>query len=229
MNVWVTRDEEPDGPLSRALRATGLTPVHEPVMEQRVIDDAHKAIARLGPDDWLVLTSVYAIEVVAPEPARIPRVAVVGEASRRAAEVRGFRVELVGSGASGRSLFEALREKTTRGKVCYPRSSLANPPEPWAGVELFSPVVYETFPRTFDRSVIDRVHVGSVASPSAVEAIRAAGFSLRELPFATIGPTTSAALRRIGIEPWLEAPQRSFEALARAIADQRSESPHQRA
>ncbi len=139
MNVWVTRDEKPDGPLSRALRAAGLTPVHEPVMEQRVIDDGHEAIARLGPNDWLVLTSVYAIEVVAPEPARIPRVAVVGEASRRAAEARGFRVELVGSGAGVKSLFEVLRDRTTRGKVCYPRSSLATPPRTLGGCRIVQP------------------------------------------------------------------------------------------
>ncbi len=257
MRVWVTRDEETDGPLSTALRAAGLTVVHEPVLTRRVVDDAAETISQLGPDDWLVLTSVYAVETVAVEPARVPRVAVVSEPSRRAAEARGFRVELVSAGGDGKSLFHELRQRATRGKVCYPRSSLARPPEPWPGVELISRILYETAPRDFDRGVIRRVDVVTVTSPSAVDAIQSAtrsqdrpvgrgkgavpgegrdhirdtaeddpagvaeddfSLTLRGLPFASIGPTTSAELRRIGIEPWLEAPQRSFRSLAQAIA-----------
>ncbi len=249
MRVWVTRDEEPDGPLSTALREAGLSVVHEPVLERRVVDDAREAITKLGPDDWLVLTSVYAIEAVAPEAARVPRVAVVGEASRRAAQARGFRVELVSPRGDGGSLIQALRRQAKGGKVCYPRSALAKPPDPWPGIELLSPVLYETIARTFDRSVFDRVDVVSMTSPSAVDAIRAlphqsprSGLPLRstllsdwcgtsagsvtsagapecKLRFASIGPTTSAALRRMGVSPWAEAGERSFESLAHAIAD----------
>jgi len=131
MRVWVTRDEEPDGPLSTALCAAGLTVVHEPVLARRVVDDAAEAISRLGSDDWLVLTSVYAVEAVAVEPARVPRVAVVSDPSRRAAEARGFRVELVSAGGDGKSLFHELWQRVTCGKVCYPRSNLAKPPARW--------------------------------------------------------------------------------------------------
>ncbi|MEK7710927.1 MAG: uroporphyrinogen-III synthase [Planctomycetota bacterium] len=213
MRVWVTRDEPDDGPLSTALRAVELTVVNEPVLERRVVNDAAQVLAQLGPDDWLVLTSVYAIEAVATHFARTPRVAVVGEASRRAAAAKGFRVEHVSSGGDAASLFEELRRKATRGKVCYPRSSLAEPPKAWPGVELLAPVLYETCARAFDRRVIDRVDVVSVASPSAVEAI---GVVARR--YASIGPSTSAALRRIGVEPWVEASERTFEGLAGAIA-----------
>ncbi len=229
MRVWVTRDEKPDGPLSTALREAGLSVVHEPVLKRRVVNDAHEAITKLGPDDWLVLTSVYAIEAVAQEAASVPRVAVVGEASRRAAQARGFRVKLVSPRGDGGSLIQALRGQAKGGKVCYPRSSLVKPPDPWPGIELLSPVLYETIARTFDRSVVDRIDVVSVTSPSAVDAIRApsasagsfasAGAPECKLRFASIGTTTSAALRQMGIEPWIEAPDPSFKSLARAIAD----------
>ncbi len=269
MRVWVTRDEEPDGPLSTALRTAGLTAVHEPVLTRHVLNDAGDAIGQLGPDDWLVLTSVYAVEAVATDPARIPRVAVVSEVSRRAAHDRGFRVELVSADGGAKALFAELRSKVSTGKVCYPRSSLARPPEPWPGIQLISPVLYETTARVFDRTVITRVDIVSVASPSAVETIllnteprasaraderitadpstappggggqrgggvqknsnedagsmtRPISVALRELPFASIGPTTSNALRRIGIEPAIEASERSFDSLARAIAARRS-------
>jgi uroporphyrinogen-III synthase len=209
----VTRDESRDGPLSTALRAHGLQPVLEPVLERRVVADPNEIIEQLGPDDWLVLTSPYAIEAAACDAARVPRVAVVAEPSRRVAEALGLRVELVSKGGDGKSLFAELREKATSGTVCYPRSALAASPEPWPGVELRCPVLYETTTRAFDRTVIERVDVVSVASPSAVRAVGPV-----DLPFASIGATTSAALRELGLEPWVEAPTPSFESLAAVIA-----------
>jgi uroporphyrinogen-III synthase len=191
----------------------GLDAVLEPVIERHVLTDAAEEIGRLDPDDWLVLTSVYAIEHVAAGPARVPRVAVVGEITRNAAEACGFRVELVAPGESRESLWGVLRRTIKSGLICYPRSSFAPPPQAWPSVTILSPILYETAARAFDRGVIHRVDAISVASPSAVEAI-----GPLQLPFASIGPATSEALRRLGIEPWVEAPRRTFEALAEAIA-----------
>ena len=87
-----------------------------------------------------------------------------------------------------------------------------------------SPVLYETLPRLFDQDVVNRVDIVSVVSPSAVEMI-----GPRPLPFASIGPITSAALAPIGITPQVEAPRRTFESLAQAIVAYGSESRHQRA
>jgi uroporphyrinogen-III synthase len=198
--------------MASAIRAVGLDVLLEPVLERHVLSDAAEEIGRLGPEDWLVLTSVYAIEAVALEPARRPRVALVGEPSRHAAEARGLRVELVAAEGTGRSLFDELRTLAHSGRVCYPRSSLAALPEPWPDVELTSPVIYETVPRAFDHAVIEQVDVVCVASPSAVRAVGAV-----DLPFASIGPVTSAAIRELGKEPWVEAAESSFTALAQAI------------
>jgi len=38
--------------------------------------------------------------------------------------------------------------------------------------------------------------------------------------YASIGPSTTAALQRIGALPWVEASERTLEGLARAIAAQ---------
>ena len=217
MRVWVTRDEPPDGPLSTALRVAGLTPVHEPVLTRHVIDDAADVISQLSSDDWLVLTSAYAIESVAVEPARVPKVAVVGESSAKAARALGFRVELISKGKDAGSLFDELQRRVTSGKVCYPRSSLVKPRDSWTNVELVSPVLYETTPRKFDAGVLDRVDVIAVTSPSAVTALHSARLKLDAHRFASIGPTTSTALREINLEPWLEAADRSFDSLAEAI------------
>ncbi len=216
MKVWVTREEPVDGPLGRALRDAGLEAVHEPVIEKHIRHEAAGDISRLGPDDWLVLTSPYAIEAVmtiAADAARVPRVAVIAEPSRRAAEAHGLRVELVSPGGDSASLFDELRGRVSGGRVCYARSSLAEAPQGWSGVTLQCPVLYETAPRPFDSGVIGRIDVIAVTSPSAVRAIGPV-----DLPFASIGPTTSTALRQIGLEPWVEAPKPSFESLAEIIA-----------
>ncbi len=224
MNVWVTRDEDSGGSLSAALSAEGLTPVLEPVVMRRLIDNAAGAIAALGPNDWLVLTSVFAVQSVPQDPARVPRVAVIGEESGRVARSRGFRVELISPRHGAKSLFDALEQVAQRGRILYPRSSRATQPRAWPGVELQSPVMYETTRRDFDQGVVDRVDVVSVASPSAVEAVGAV-----DRPFASIGPTTSAAIRALGVSPRIEAPKRSFRSLAQAIAAYADDSRHQRA
>ncbi len=213
MIVWVTREEPSDGPLSSALRSARIEVVLEPVIEKRALTDAAKEIGRLGKDDWLVLTSPFAIRTVAADPARVPHVAVVGESSERAARARGFHVELLSAQRTAQSLFEALQKITQIGKVCYPRSSLIEAPKAWGEVEMISPVLYETVAREFDRSVIERVDVVSVASPSAARAV-----GKMDKPFASIGPSTTRALLEMGITPWVEAPERSFASLARAIA-----------
>jgi uroporphyrinogen-III synthase len=81
-------------------------------------------------------------------------------------------------------------------------------------VTIISPMVYETSQRDFDRSILDRVHIAAVASPSAVRAIGRV-----DLPLASIGPTTSAAIHELGTKPAVEAATPSFDALARAIAE----------
>jgi len=214
VRVWVTRDEAPGGPLCAALTAAGLEPVLEPVVARTIVDDCRAILETLGADDWLVLTSIFAIDAVAEEPARVPHVAVVGEQTRAAAEARGFRVGLVSTGGDRASLLADLRHRARGGKLCYPRSSLAPAPQAWPGIRLVSPILYETRPRRFDRSVADCVEVLSVVSPSAVWAVVPT-----KLPAASIGPTTSQVLRSLGIEPWVEAPKRSFESLAAAIAE----------
>lgn len=226
MNVWVTRDEERDGPLCTALRGAGLGVLWEPVLKRKLCeswDDA--AVADLGADDWLVLTSPFAIELLAGRSdQRKPRVAVVAEASRELAAANGYHVALVSSDGTGATLFEALRQAVNSATVCYPRSSLADPPHAWSGVSLRCPILYETVVRDYDRTIVERVDLVAVASPSAVRAVGSV-----TLPFASIGPKTTAALHDIGIEPVTEALDRSFQSLAEAIARYANDSRQPRA
>lgn len=215
IKVWVTRDEGADGPLATALRRAGLEPVYEPVIERRIVADVIREIEGLAPQDWLVLTSAFAIRAIPADKLRC-RVAVVGEASRAEAGVRGMRVSLVSPDGTGAGLWKALAaDLSGASRVCYPRSSRADGPALLTGVTVTSPVLYHTAARAADPARLAGVDVATLASPSAVEGV------LKLLPgvrCASIGPTTSAALRARGIEPWVESPEPSFDALARAIA-----------
>ncbi len=224
MTVWVTRDETEDGPLSTALRERGVAVLLEPVVERRTVADPAALISGLRPDDWLVLTSPYAIDAVAAVPAaRTPQVAVVGESSRAMAEAAGLRVALVAASGLGSTLFEQLRQTVSTGVVCYPRSAKARPPEPWPAIELRTPVLYDTTPRDFERSVAQRVALAAVASPSAVKAL-----GDLDVPLASIGKTTTAAIRATGREPVTESPYPTFENLAQAIADYLNQNQHRK-
>lgn len=213
MKVWVTRDEPPDGPLSNALRAVQLDVLHEPVLQRKVLTDARNEIASLGPNDWLVLTSTFAINAVAEDVARVPKVAVIGGPSRFAAEKRGFRVSLVSSSGTSKELFDKLFKQSDGLTICYPRSSLAMPPEVAQSVNMTCPVLYETNSRKYNKDILHQADVVTVTSASAVQAI-----GPLEIPFASIGVSTSKALRQINMEPWVEAEEPSFDSLASAIA-----------
>lgn len=214
MKVWVTRDEPLDGPLCTALIQQGLEPVLEPVVRRCIIADLSDQIAQLDVDDWLVLTSPFAIETIDPSCVRC-RVAVVGEASRKLAQSRGLRVERTSPDQTGRGLFDSLNADPAGARhVLYPRSSKAAPPD-CPSIPIDAPVLYETSQIPFDQTVAQRTDVVILTSPSAAQAVA----SISPLPpIASIGPTTTSALRARGIDPWLESPEPNFPDLAAAIA-----------
>lgn len=214
MKVWVTRDEPADGPLSTALRAAGLEVVNEPVITRWVVSDCRDEIESLSEGDWLVLTSAFALKAVHQPGKVVFKVAVLGAATKQAAEDAGWIVEYVSEGGDATSLFTELAPHAASRTICYPRSSQAKPPLLPADITLLCPVAYETAPREYRTELADEVDVIAVASPSAVRAIGKV-----DKPFASIGPTTSAALRELGIEPWVEAPEKSFPSLTRAIVE----------
>ncbi len=212
--VWVTRDEPENGPLSTALRCARRAVVLEPVITRQLLDPLPAELQQLGPTDWLVLTSRFAIDAIPDTVALIPRIAVVGEKSQRAALDRGMRVQLVAPDSTARGLFDRLSRDYSGEHVCYPRSSRSEAPAVPDGLDVSCPILYETAIREYQRDAVTQVDVIALASPSAV-----AGVGTTALPCACIGPTTSAALRAAGMEPWLEAPQADFASLAQAIAD----------
>jgi uroporphyrinogen-III synthase len=214
--VWVTRDEGPDGPLSRELRAAGRIPVTEPVLEVVALmgpDDFVAPLSDLARQDWVVLTSARAVAAL-PRVATRARVGVVGPATRKAAEALGLEISLESKDGTGAGLWKEIDRRAVRGaRIFFPRSDIAEVPR-LRGVQMSAPPVYGTRARDFDESVASRVDAAAFASPSAV---RAAEHVLRERQLITlsIGPTTSDALLALRVRDVREARSATFTALAR--------------
>lgn len=221
IHVWVTRDEPPQGPLCSALTSQQLIPILEPVIARQQVSNITDQLQRLAPDDWLVLTSTFAIECIDKNLAQTPKVAVVSEKSAAKARAVGLRVELISKKNNAQSLFDELKTIAKSRRVLYPRSSEASPPTiPADCFELSSPILYETRPRNFNPSIIEEknINVITFTSPSAARALdEKIPLNSITILIASIGPTATEAITKTGARATIQPDTPSFLALAQEI------------
>ena len=224
--VVVTRAEAPGSGLSGELAGVGLPVLHWPVVGIEPVDPQEWAGCRnaLGTFDWIVFTSVHAVEAVTEAVCEPPhaRIAAVGPSTAEALRERGWRVDLIGSGHGAEGLLGPLAEAGVRGRrVLHPASSRALPTLEEGlgrlGAEVVRLIAYRTVAAALDlnecRGWIARAGLGAVtfASPSAViELARALGDAdfarlLAGAPALAIGPTTGRELETRAIKPVLAA------------------------
>ena len=237
--VLVTRDEEADGPLSRALAARGASVVHVPLLETQPPEDSEaleRERQRLGEYDWIFLTSARAVTALAgagPRNGR-PRLAAVGEGTARAAAGRGWTAAVVGSGGAEALVAAMSSEGPLEGRsVLFPAADRARSEGVQAlesaGARVRVVTAYRTVARKSAAAELAAVlrrpelDAATFTSPSAVEVLAAGGAAgLPRGPsgpcFAAIGPTTRAALEALGIENVVMPDRPDFEALADALA-----------
>jgi uroporphyrinogen-III synthase len=214
----------------------------QPPSDWRPLDEA---LGDLAAYDWLAFTSAHAVEALCRRPewprawtaaAPRPRLAVVGPATAAALLDRGLVVDLQpaegGAGALAAALLAAAGGRPL--KVLWPRSDLARPELRAAleagGARVLDPVAYRTasaapaqvaeFARLLDEGRIGAVCFLSPSSATNLAAVLGrADLALLSgrTRIASIGPTTSAALRSLGAPPDLEAAERSARDLARAL------------
>jgi uroporphyrinogen-III synthase len=188
--------------------------------------------------EWLVLTSRRGVRAVAGLLGRrLPdglRLAVVGPATAdEAAELLG-PVTLVPDEPTGAGLAAALlaqlRAETAGGAVRPPRVAVAAADragrelerrlEP-EGVEVRRVTVYRTRPAPVcePRHELARDGIDTIllASPSAVEGLLNQALVPRGAAIITIGPTTTEAAHRAGLQVTAEAPSPSLGAMLEAI------------
>jgi uroporphyrinogen III methyltransferase/synthase len=218
--------------------------VSEAVPDQRPID---RALAQLADVDWVAFTSARAAGVVCTRPAwrrwpwrtaAHPRVAAVGPVTREAVAESGAPVALCPANAGADELARAIIDAeggTLAGKtVLWPRSAIARltlrDMLVAADARVIDPIAYTTtavlpadLPEVVREIQAGRVGAVTFLSPSSAEAFAAAlgDRSLSRLSgrtvVASVGPTTTAALVRLGAPPTVEAADRTSGGLAAVL------------
>ena len=220
----------------RALPTTRTAPADDP----GPLNDALDAVDTF---DWLSFTSARGVDAVAEHPswratwtgAGRPRVAAVGAATAERLRETGAPVDLEGKGFGGSDLaeemIEAAGDAVEGARILWPRSDRARPELmeklQAAGAHVAAPIAYRTLPARPDDlawfvDALERGDVDAVAflSPSAASGLASAlgTGDLARLTggpcVASIGPTTSAALRDLAAPPDVEATQPAVEELA---------------
>lgn len=226
--VIVTRPEEADGPLCAALRDAGCEPVVAPAFTYIAVESAPTA-ADVAAAAWTAWTSAASVEAVGPEPSPGSHHAAVGGATAQVLAAAGIEADVVGDGG-GAELAELLLGRLEPGtRILYPRSAKAD--RSFAerlrtfGIEVDDRVAYDLLdadPEVLRAALSAGAAAITFASPSAVKgfAVAAGGELLAraDLLVASIGATTTGALRSHLREPDVVASEPSFAALAAAVA-----------
>jgi uroporphyrinogen-III synthase len=223
LRVVVTRAEHQAGGLAAAFEAAGarveILPLLEivPPADRRPLE---RAAAEIALYDWLVFTSANAVESFLPFlggalPPRV-QVAVVGPATAAALRTRGIEPALAATRSDAEGLVaEGLRQAGAEAVavVAYdkrlPAEAAARARElfedaPLGWVTFTSPRIVRHFVDLFGEDWERR---------------------RPELRAASVGPVTSAELRRQGVAPAAEAARPGDEEMVRAVAA-RISAPH---
>jgi uroporphyrinogen III methyltransferase / synthase len=234
------------GRMSRELLGHGIEVVEIPTIRIMPPDDwteVDDALQRWSEYDWIVFTSVNAVQAVRERLAIYPidtsgtRISAVGEATNQALSESGLTAHVVSRSGGASALAESMmRERNLSGSnVLFPRSDIARTELTTklqsAGALVKDIVVYRNIPAEIDstriRTMLQTGEVSAITftSPSTAQYLaRGLGVaSLRDaIPehvyIASIGPTTSAALQELGCKPDIEAIEQTASALADQIA-----------
>ena len=218
-----------------ALPAIAIEPARDPA-------PLDAALGALDGFDWIVFTSRHAVDAVCARPAwlgareqRLPglRIAAVGRATARSLQDQGVVVDVFPEEAGGAALAGAMiaARPLAGARVLWPRSEIAlrELPEALAraGASLVEPVAYRTvvpeggaaaeIVAALDEGRIDAVAFLSPSSARNLPALMGRpdlAWLARRAGIASIGPSTSVALRELGAPPDVESSRRTAEDLA---------------
>ncbi len=240
VRIAVTRVGERNLAIASALRTAGAT-VHEvPLTRIESLDQAAlvSAVAVLASYNWVLLTSVNAVEHLAramtPTTAHLlgtRKLAVVGPTTARAADALGWRATLIPERFAAESLVDAMssRADVDGARMLYPSAQASRDVLP-DGLRSLGAIVdvvhvYRSAPDPAGQAQLRKLATAgaldlvTVAAPSAVDALLDAlpAEYARRLPVACIGPVTARAARLAGFPVKVESAAATAEGLVRSI------------
>lgn len=233
--ILVLRPRDQAQEVADELERRGAQPILLPALEIAPPEDPaplERALARLEEYDWLALTSANGVQAVFERVDRLPeglKVAAVGPKTARALERWGVKADLVPPAATAESLAEAMLRVGGMHRVLFPKANRARDVLAGqlraAGIHVDDPVAYRSVDVLEDGEALGELRAGRidwvlVTSPSILEAlfakVDASVWSRTRL--ASIGPISSAAIRRHGLSVAVEADPYTLESLIAAIA-----------
>jgi uroporphyrinogen-III synthase len=240
--ILITRPRAQADEFAEKLQAAGFEPIFFPVIEIRPIEnnvELEQALANLNVYDWVVFTSVNAVDVVVNNPG-LPkgdrgigiRVAAIGPKTAEALKMRGIIPDFVPEEYIAESILPGLGD--LRGKwVLLPRAEIARKALPEAIAEAggipHEITVYRTLPAQPDAAGLAALRSGvdvvTLTSPSTVQnfaaVTRQQGLDPLHLPgnplFACIGPITEQAARQEGLPNIVVAREYTTEGIIEVI------------
>lgn len=235
--ILITRPRVQADDFAEKLRAAGFEPIFFPVIEIQPIENnvaLERALSKLECYDWLVFTSVNAVDVVFGELHNIslPQVAAIGPKTAEALKARGVIPSFVPDEYVAESILPGLGD--LRGKwVLLPRAEIARKALPEAIFEAggipHEIAVYKTLPAQPSSEGLvalkSGVDIVTLTSPSTaqnfVAIARQNGLDPFALPgnplFACIGPITEKAAREEGLVNLVTAREYTTEGLIEVI------------
>ncbi len=252
IRVLVTRPRKQASSLAELLRAAGATPILIPTIQidppssYRALDHAITAVREY---DWLLFTSANAVDVFARRAAamgvkpRPRRIAVIGPATERAVRAALDRpVDRIPSRYVAEALLESLRKDAPNSSMLLVRAVAARDVLKAglkaAGARVTVANAYRTvvpeqsipmIQELFHENPPEAITFTSASTAQNLHAVlEAAKVSIpQETVLASIGPVTSEAIRELGWEPTVEAPEATMTSLAATIL-RATENLHQK-
>lgn len=241
--ILVTRPRAQAEEFAGKLRAAGFEPIYFPVIEIRPVESnvaLERALSKLGCYEWIVFTSVNAVEVVFGNYSRLifadgvgTRFAAIGPKTAGSLKARGIDPAFVPEEYVAEAILPGLGDLIGKW-VLLPRAEIARKALPEAifkaGGIPHEITVYKTLPSQPDleglaglRSGVDVI---TLTSPSTVQNFVAIAeqnnLDPKRLPgnpaFACIGPITEKAAREAGLPNLVVATEYTTDGLLRILS-----------
>jgi uroporphyrinogen-III synthase len=239
LRVVVTRAEHQSEGLAEAFRRAGAHVERLPLLE--VVPPADplplaRAAAEVSSYDWVVFTSANAVEAFLPLAGPLLtdlKIAGVGPATAGALRAHGVEPHLTARKSEAEGLAADLAPRVAGKRVLLPQAADARPALleglTAAGAEAAAVVAYdkrlppEAFRQAaelFSTAPLSWVTFTSPRIARHFAELFGADWERRrgELRAASIGPVTTAELRRLGVEPAAEAERPGDEEMVEAVA-----------
>jgi uroporphyrinogen-III synthase len=241
--ILVTRPRAQADEFANKLRSAGFEPVYFPVIEIKPIENnlgLERALSKLGCYEWIVFTSVNAVEVVFGNYSRLifadgvgTRFAAIGPKTAGSLKARGIDPDFIPEEYVAEAILPGLGDLIGKW-VLLPRAEIARKALPEAifnaGGIPHEITVYKTLPSQPDPEGLEALRSGvdviTLTSPSTVQNFIAIaeknGLDPLCLPnnpqFACIGPITEKAASEAGLHNLVVAKEYTTDGLMKVLS-----------